>query len=97
MTKRRPLHKDRLITPMAVDLYKRARKIYDECDSEYQTEALKACDGLCDKLEALLGRTKPWRVEIFATIDIDQPADWQNAEDWHEAKQILTALEEAAA
>jgi hypothetical protein len=97
-TKRTPINRParHQITPLVLDIYRKARKVYDECDSDYQTDALKACDGLCDKLYALFGRTKPYDVEIFATIDIDQPRDWENAKRWHEAKRLLAELEKAA-
>jgi hypothetical protein len=98
-TKRVPINRSQKsqMTPMVIDIYRRARKIYDECDSDRQTDALKACDGLCDKLYALLGRIDPGDVEIFATIDVDHPADWEDAANWHDAKTILNALEKATA
>ena len=88
-------------TARALDVYRRARSAYDNCDTDRQTVALKACGKLCDELDSLLGR-KSWDVEIFATIDSDAPQAWEKklgatyVKRWHEAKQILSALERAA-
>jgi hypothetical protein len=99
MTKRKsPYNKDlENFSPKIIDIYRRARKIYDDDSDPCQTVALGACSSECDELYALLERSDPWVVEVFTCIDIDRPPSWEKrVDDWHEAKSILTALERAA-
>jgi hypothetical protein len=97
MTKRRPRFADpERFSPRILDVYRRVRQIYEECETDQQTVALKACSDEGDKLYALLGRN-PWDVELFTCIDNDRPPIWEKrVDDWNEAKKILAALEKAA-
>ena len=98
MTKRRPRYDCKTFTPEILSVYKRARKLYDQAES---WPALRRTEfpALQQKLNELLDRTAPWLHEIFDTVDDDEPADWMNAErarNWHDAKAVMNALEEAA-
>jgi len=86
------------ITPEAVALYRQLRKIHDSGDEERWREA----SDLRSKLDQVLGRTEPWLENIFWVIGDDTPPDWMTQDQdrvrrWHEAKQVLTALEQADA
>ena len=67
-------------------------------------EALKQTEfpELQHELNVLPGRREPWLTEIFDTADESTPPDWvlntaERSQAWRDAKQVLTALEQADA
>jgi hypothetical protein len=95
MTKRRPPYDGQKFTPEVLDLYRRARAIYDTDDAERWVE-----QKLSWQLHIMLGR-QLWDIEIFETVDEVEPptGDWWDADrtnSWRSARALLTALEQAA-
>jgi hypothetical protein len=94
MTKRRPPSKDGKFTPKVIDVYKRARAIFD---AEGETEDFQKLQG---ELNGLLDRTAPWLTDIFDTAGFEPP-DWlaklggEQFERWQDAETVLAALEKA--
>ena len=84
------------ITAEAVEVYRKAREIFDAFDN--RLEAASATRELRLELNRLLGRNKPWLVGIFDTVDVDRPPPYERhrVEDWHEAHEIRLALDRAA-
>ncbi len=101
MTKRRPRFKNDKFTPKILDVYKRARALYDGDDDP--VDNTDEFEKLQHELNVLLSRTAPWLTDIFDTVDMAQPQDWliklggEQCDRWHEARKIMTALEQATA
>ncbi len=95
MTKRRQSFKDGKFTPKILEVYKQARALYDDDDTD-EFEKLQR------DLNILLDRTAPWLTDIFDTVGDDAPPDWairaggEQAQNWQDAKVVLAALEKAA-
>ena len=99
-TNRRPINRYKFrITPQIVDLYRRAREIYDDGDAvDHWAEAGRRRGEFYDidrELHLLLGRP-PWEEDIFDTIDEDTPPHWLDPErkkSWRAAYSIRVELD----
>lgn len=92
------------VTDEMVALYRLAVEIQNDGDSieRWENDELpgrrRTYLDACRDLHTLLDR-RPWQVEVTDTIDQDAPPSWMRADrhnDWHAARAIRIALEEAA-
>ena len=99
-TNRTPINRYKFrITPQIVDLYRRAREIYDDGDAvDHWAEAGGRRGEFYDidhQLHLLLG-CPPWEEDIFDTIDEDTPPQWLDRErkkSWQTAYAIRVELD----